>query len=225
MVFFVYIVQLSGTTSISVQQVALGNALQAVTFSTVFAICSIPGNEKHGGTLPLLMTTPTRIYTVIAGQSLFQILTGIISVAFSLAFAAVAFGVSFANMDAIAVVVIVLVTTFAMTGFGLMLSSLGVYLRSSTLLASLFLYVGLIFCGVNFPVSQLPTFLQPISYALPMTYGIDSLRMAVDGASLLQVAPSIVAMLVIGLIMMIAGYLMFDTFEKMARKKGATELF
>jgi ABC-2 type transport system permease protein len=163
MAFFVFVTQYAGNPNISIDQVALGNALQAITFSTVFAICSIPGNEKHSGTLPFIMTTPTRIFSVIVGQSLFQIVTGMVTVGLSLGFAAVFFGVNFVSVNMLAVVLVIIVTAYAMTGFGLMLSSLGIYLRSSTLLASLFLYIGLIFCGVNFPVSQLPTYLQPIS--------------------------------------------------------------
>ena len=225
MTFFVLVTQLAGNPSVEVQQVALGNALQAVTFSTVFAICSIPGNEKHAGTLPLVMTTPTRVFTVVIGQSLFQILTGILTVVFSLAFATLVFGVDLSGINILSAATVILLTAFAMSGFGLMLSSFGVYLRSSTLLASLFLYVGLIFCGVNFPVSQLPSFLQPVSYVLPMTYGVSALKMAVGGSSLLEIVPEIAAMLVIGTVMIAVGYLMFGKFEKMARAKGSTEAF
>lgn len=225
MTFFVLVAQLAGNPAINVQQVALGNALQAVTFSTVFAICGIPGVEKHAGTMPLVMTTPTRVFTVVLGQSLFQILTGILTVAFSLAFATLAFGLDLSRINMLSAAIIILATTFAMSGFGLMLSSFGVYLRSSTILASLFLYIGLIFCGVNFPVSQLPAFLQPVSYALPMTYGVSSLRMAVEGSSLPEMVPEISAMLSIGTLMIATGYLMFNKFEKMARVKGSTEAF
>lgn len=225
MVFFVLVTQMAGNPSISVQEVALGNALQSITYSTVFAICSIPGNEKHAGTLPLVMTTPTRLFTVVVGESLFQILSGIITVAISLTFASVVFGVDFSNVNLACLVIVVLATAFSMTGFGLMLGSMGVRLRSSTLLASLFLYVGLIFCGVNFPVSQLPSFLQPISYALPLTYGVSALKSAVAGASIGAVMPELLAMLAIGAIMISLGYLMFNKFEKMARVKGSTEMF
>jgi ABC-2 type transport system permease protein len=225
MAFFVFITQYAGNPSISIEQVALGNALQAITFSTVFAICSIPGNEKHSGTLSFIMTTPTRIFSVIVGQSLFQIVTGMMTVGLSLGFAAAFFGVNFVSVNILAVVCVIAVTAYAMAGFGLMLSSLGMYLRSSTLLASLFLYVGLIFCGVNFPISQLPEYLQPISLALPLTYGVNALKASVAGSSVIDIFPNLAAMVVIGTIMIIAGYIMFGKFEAMARKTGALETF
>ncbi|MBN2242974.1 MAG: ABC transporter permease [Acidobacteria bacterium] len=37
-------------------------------------------------------------------------------------------------------------------------------------------------CGLFFPVENLPVFLKPLSYALPLTYGADALHGAVDGS-------------------------------------------
>ncbi len=225
MAFFVYITQVSGTSKMTVDQVALGNALQAVSYSTVFSICNISGDEKHAGTLSLIMMTPSRIFTVVLGESLFQIITGMVTAFFSLFIAATFFGVSFAHVNLAAIIAVIMVTCFAMAGFGLMLGSFGIYLRSSTLLASLFMYVGLVFCGVNFPIDGLPSFLQPISYALPLTYGVKSLSLAVGGSDIVMVLPYLMAAASIGFGMVLIGALMFTFFERMARKKGAMELF
>jgi ABC-2 type transport system permease protein len=40
-------------------------------------------------------------------------------------------------------------------------------------------------CGLFFPVAQLPIFLKPLSFALPLTYGADALHGAVHGAHML----------------------------------------
>jgi len=40
-------------------------------------------------------------------------------------------------------------------------------------------------CGLFFPVQQLPVFLRPLSYLLPLTYGADILRGAVSGGATL----------------------------------------
>ena len=36
-------------------------------------------------------------------------------------------------------------------------------------------------CGLFFPVANLPVFLRPLSYCLPLTYGADALHGAVNG--------------------------------------------
>ena len=40
-------------------------------------------------------------------------------------------------------------------------------------------------CGLFFPIEQLPVFLQPLSYALPLTYGADVLHGSVHGEHIL----------------------------------------
>ncbi len=40
-------------------------------------------------------------------------------------------------------------------------------------------------CGLFFPIEKLPVFLQPISYALPLTYGVDVLHGSVHGGQTL----------------------------------------
>jgi len=40
-------------------------------------------------------------------------------------------------------------------------------------------------CGLFFPIEQLPVFLQPLSYALPLTYGADVLHGSVHGGHIL----------------------------------------
>jgi len=43
-------------------------------------------------------------------------------------------------------------------------------------------------CGLFFPIDKLPALLQPLSYALPLTYGADALRGSVQGGNLLPYA-------------------------------------
>ena len=41
-------------------------------------------------------------------------------------------------------------------------------------------------CGLFFPIAMLPAFLQPLSYALPLTYGVDILHAAFGGSAVLS---------------------------------------
>lgn len=42
-------------------------------------------------------------------------------------------------------------------------------------------------CGLFFPVDNLPVFLQPLSYALPLTYGVDILHGSIHGQHMFPV--------------------------------------
>jgi len=59
-------------------------------------------------------------------------------------------------------------------------------------------------CGLFFPIEQLPVFLQPLSYALPLTYGADVLHGSVHGGHILpfSVDLAILAAFCVGLFML-----------------------
>jgi len=156
---------------------------------------------------------------------MFQIANGIATVAIAFCYAAFVFNVDFSNANLPGLAVVILITTFAMTGFGLMLSSLGLFLRTSMIIANVFLFLGILVCGVNFPVSYLPEYVRPISYAIPMTYGTEAARMAVSGSSLVDMSGLLGLEALVGFAVMIVGYLMFRWFERIARSRGTLDRF
>jgi len=110
-----------------------------------------------------------------------------------------------------------------MAGFGLLIGGFSFYFRNPLVFANIFTFILLIFCGVNFPVQSLPQPLQIISYAFPLTYGIDAGRKIIAGASLIDTAPLLNQMLIAGLISIVLGYVFFRSFEHAARKTGRIE--
>jgi ABC-2 type transport system permease protein len=89
--------------------------------------------------------------------------------------------------------------------------------------ANIFTFCLLIFCGVNFPVTNLPSVIQPVSYIFPLTYGLTAARNAIAGQDLIQIGPTLVMQLVVGLASMFIGYILFRSFENNARKTGKME--
>jgi ABC-2 type transport system permease protein len=77
--------------------------------------------------------------------------------------------------------------------------------------------------GVNFPVDVLPRALQALSYALPMTRGIQAARLAIQGVSWPEVQFLIAGEMLIGLAYIVAGYLLFIWFEKLSLVDGQIE--
>jgi len=140
-------------------------------------------------------------------------------------YASEVFGVDMSGTDFVALALVILVASLAMTGFGLMLGSVGLYLRTAMIIANIFLFIGLLLCGVNFPVADLPTWLQPFSYAIPMTFGTMAARAAVQGSSVADLAPVLLQEIGAGAASILVGYLLFLGFEALARRKGTFEEF
>lgn len=225
MAFFVYVARFVGNSEITIEYVAIGNALQSLAYVSVFAVCNITGEEKNAGTIENLLVSPANRLSVFVGRAMFQIVNGMATVTIAFIYAAFIFNVDFSQANYVGLAAVIVVTTFAMTGFGLMLSSFGLFLRTSMIIANIFLFIGLLLCGVNFPVSYLPGFLRPLSYAIPMTYGTDAARMAVGGASLGELSGLLGLEALVGLAVMLVGYMMFRWFEHLARRKGTLDRF
>jgi ABC-2 type transport system permease protein len=227
MAFFVFVgkfvVQEIHTPYDVVAYIAIGNAIQTMSWNTVFSVINITGQDKWGGTLAPLLATPAPRLPLFVGRAMIHVFDGMLSVAISFAFAVFLFGVSFASANLLALLVTVFLTSFTMSGFGLLIGGFSFYFRNPLVFANIFTFVLLIFCGVNFPITELPQPLQVVSYAFPLTYGIDSGRRAIAGSTLSDIAPSLGQMLIVGFIAIMLGYVFFRTFEHVGRKTGNIE--
>jgi len=223
--FFVYVVRYVQGSEATVAYVAIGNAISSIAYVTVFSVCNITGEEKQQGTLQPVLVTPANRLAMFTGRAMFQVFNGIATVFISLAYVAFLFNVNFGGTDWIALTVVITLTAFTMTAFGLMLSSVGLYLRTSMVLANIFLFVGLLVSGVNFPVDKLPVWLHPVAYAIPLTYGTDAARMAVEGSSISDMGGLLFNNAIVGVAWLIIGYVIFRVFERLSRSKGTMDKY
>ena len=185
----------------------------------------LPGTEKHVGTLSPLMQTPASLFCVFLGMSVLNIVAGLISSGLSLCYAQFVFDIDLSAANFLSVIVIVMLTVFSLTGFGMMIGSVGLRLRTSSIIANIVSYVGLLICGVNFPLSYLPQWVQAVASALPLTYGVNAMRGAVDGAGLSSIYGDLLMMAGLGLLYLAISWVLFRMFEKMARNSGAYDMF
>jgi ABC-2 type transport system permease protein len=220
MAFFVFVGIFAGAP---IAFIAVGNALQSISWNTVYSVIKITGQDKWDGTLPLVLATPANRLPLYIGRAMIHVLDGILSAAISFVFAAFIFGVDFAQTNPLALIVAVVLTAFTMAGFGLLIGGFCFFFRNPLVFANIFTFCLLIFCGVNFPVTSLPTAIQPVSYIFPLTYGLTAARNAITGQDLLQIAPTLAIQLAVGVASILIGYLLFRSFENNARKTGKME--
>jgi len=184
MVFFAFVVQLGGGGASEVAFTAVGNAVATVTYASVFSVCGTTDSEKGNGTMEHLLVSPANRFALYFGRGFVPILISLATVAVGLTYADLFFHVSIAASTIPELTVSVALTAFAMVGFGLLLAGVALYLRTSLILGNIFLFIGLLLSGVNFPLSSLPLPLQWAGEALPLTWGLDAIRSAIAGSSL-----------------------------------------
>ncbi|MGA7922937.1 MAG: ABC transporter permease [Thermoplasmata archaeon] len=188
MVFFAFVVKVSDGGASEVAYTALGNAVATVTYSSIFSVCQTTDSEKQQGTMEHLLVTPTNRIALYFGRGLLPILISLATVTVGILYAVALFGVHVAPSSVPSLAVSVTLTAFAMVGFGLLLGGVALYLRTSIILGNIFLFIGLLLSGVNFPTSQLPTILQWMGYGFPLTWGLAAVRASVAGGSLNSIA-------------------------------------
>ena len=225
MFFFVILADYVSNPEVTVRYVVIGNVIQSIAATTLYAISDLPGTEKHVGTLSPLMQTPASLFCVFLGMSILNIGAGLISSTLSLCYAQVVFGIDLTAANLLSVVVIILLTVFSLTGFGMMIGSVGLRLRTSSIIANIVSYIGLLICGVNFPLSYLPEWIQAVASVLPLTYGVEAMRGAVDGASIASLSGDLLMMVGLGLVYFLISIVMFRMFEKLARNNGSYDMF
>ncbi len=223
MAFFAYVAKNAGGDE-AMSYAVVGNMVQLCAIASVLGMSMAVGMERFFGTLPLLLVTPASRFAMFMGRSAVYVLDGFVSTLVGLLYAAFLFGVDFSRANYPLLVFILLMTSFALSGFGLLIGSLSLYTREVVSVANASYFALLIICGVNFPVTALPSFLQAVSKILPLTYGIEGARKAVLGASFDEVKYLIGTEALFMLVLIVLGYFFFRYFEQKAKKKGSLEL-
>ena len=68
MAFFVYLARFVAPASSNIAFIAVGNAMQVASFSSIFAVCNLTSEEKWQGTLIPLIATPANRFPLFLGQ-------------------------------------------------------------------------------------------------------------------------------------------------------------
>jgi len=201
----------------------IGNSLQAAALPCVFAMGHTITGERYQQTLAFILATPAQRLPLFLGRALPVIGNGVLVSAF--AFAAGTLLLDFRPpAEALAPLVLVaVVTAFSCTGLGLLNGGIGLRVRETSVLSNIILGLLLIFCGVNVPLDELPSWMQAIARVLPLTHGIEAARALVDGQRLGDVAGLLVREGALGAVYLLGGFGLLCFFERQSRRHATLE--
>lgn len=208
---------------VALRDAALGNAVLMVGVNAVSGITISIGIERETGNLAALLVTPASRFYLFAGRSLMHILEGMFSIVVGTLYAVLFFGVSLGKADVLSIVVVILLTSFCVAGYGFLLGGYALLARQTGAVFNVAFFSLTLLSGANFPISKLPIWLQPLSSIIPLTYGIEAFRMAVSGATVPEILPVLGLEVITGGALFITGYLLFRYFEMLVRRKGTFE--
>lgn len=204
--------------------VAIGNAVQLVALNTLMGVATTMAGEKWSGTLQLILTTPVNRGLIFANRGLVHVLDGVLGAVIGLLYANIFFGVSFAQTNFLALGTVLIFSSLTLTGMGLIIASLSLFTRTVEPIMNVTYLLVFLIAGVNFPVEQLPSLLQPFAYIIPLTYGIQAAREAITGASLGTLGEPLFIMVMLFLVQGGIGYWIFLRFENLSKRYGTLEM-
>lgn len=179
-IFLMYRQTASGSALIGA---AVGASAMGVWSATSTTASSALQTERRQGTLELLVAAPARLPLLVLPIALSMATIGLYSLVATLLWGRLAFGIPISFHDPFGFVCAVLAIVIAIALIGFLEAIMMVRYRSAWAVgAALELPIWLL-CGFLVPLSALPAWVRPVSWALPPTWGVYALRAAALGGS------------------------------------------
>jgi ABC-2 type transport system permease protein len=163
--------------------------------TTLLTLISFVG-ERTSGTLLRLLSSPLKEGELVAGYAVAFGVIGTTQSAVLLAAAVILFNVTIVGNVLLAFGVIALLAIVS-EGLGILLSSLARREAQAVQFLPFIILPAFLLSGVFWPIQAIPTWLRPVSYAIPTTYAVEAVRSVIlRGWGLDKIYPDIVALVI-----------------------------
>jgi ABC-2 type transport system permease protein len=135
--------------------------------------------DKSLGVFDRILAAPVSSTSIIVGKTMAGAVMGVISALVLLIIGSLLFGVPFANIGL--VFLIVVLASFSFTGIGTIISGLASEPREAMMLSNLLRFPMMFLGGVFFDINTMPMPLPYIAKVLPLTYATEALRTVMNG--------------------------------------------
>jgi len=178
-------------------------------------------NEQMRGTLESNWLSPTWRFSYLLGHTGPQIVSMLMFIIVTGLEFGLLFGVRL-NGSVWMILLMMLAAIPSIYGLGFAFASLVITVKEANAFVFLIRGIVMIFCGITFPISLLPGWMQSVAKWLPQTYLIHGMRAAAfSNAGIKELAPDLIPLLLFGTFWLVIGYSTFVWMERRARRTGA----
>lgn len=161
-----------------------GVMAMSVLFGTTSMLAVTVTFERKSRSFERLLLAPISLNLLMLAKTTGAILFGVANAFVPVVFAAVLTDLSGVGwLPATGGVILIAVTS---TFLGLFIAVSVSEVFEAQTFSNFFRFPMVFLCGLFIPVETLPVFLRPLSFALPLTYGADLLKMFINGECLLS---------------------------------------
>ena len=178
-------------------------------------------NEQMRGTLESNWLSPTWRFSYLLGHTGPQIISMLMFIGITALEFGLIFGVKL-HGSVWMILLVMLAAIPSIYGLGFAFASLVITVKEANAFVFLIRGLVMIFCGITFPISLLPGWMQSIAKWLPQTYLIHGMRAAAfSNAGITELLPDLIPLLLFGTFWLVVGYSTFLWMERRARRTGA----
>lgn len=178
-------------------------------------------NEQMRGTLESNWLSPTARFSYLFGASVPQLVSMMMLMVVAGFEYAFLFGVEFHGSLGL-VLLVLLVAIPSIYGLGFAFASVVITAKEANAFVFLVRGVVMVFCGVTYPLTIQPQWMQDVALWLPQTYVIHAMRSAALSAEgFAGISHDLQMLLLFGAIWLALGYALFAWMERRARRTGA----
>jgi len=173
----------SGSGLESISSILPGVIALSILFGTTSLLAVTVTFEKKNRSFERLLLAPIPLELLMLAKTSGAILFGVVNAFVPVVIAA--FLVDLAHVEWLVFVPAVVLIAVASTFLGLFIAVAVSEVFEAQTFSNFFRFPMIFLCGLFFPISALPVFLKPLSYVLPLTYGVDMLHGAIHGGHML----------------------------------------
>ena len=132
-------------------------------------------NERRNGTLQRLLVSPASESEIVVGYALAFAVIGMCQSIVVLVAAILLFNITIVG-DILLALIVILLLAFGHQGLGILLSAGAKNEMQAVQFIPLIIFPSILLAGLFWPIESIPSYLQPLSYVIPLRYGIDAER-------------------------------------------------
>ncbi len=184
---------LRSPVAVEVRDLLPGVMALSILFGTTSMLAVTITFERKSRSFERLLLAPISLNLLMLAKTSGAILFGVINAFVPIIFASFLTDLSGINWFMVLGSVILIAITSTFLGLFIAVSVSQVF--EAQTFSNFFRFPMLFLCGLFIPLADLPIFLRPVSYALPLTYGTDILKTAVNYSGIISVPLSFLMLL------------------------------
>lgn len=184
---------IKSNSAVDIREILPGVMALSILFGTTSMLAVTITFERKSRSFERLLLAPISLNLLMLAKTTGAIFFGIINAFIPVLFASFMVDLSGINWLITFLGVVMIAVTSTFLGLFIVVSVSEVF--EAQTFSNFFRFPMMFLCGLFIPIENLPVFVQPLSYVLPLTYGADMLKFSINSAGSISLWVSLLVLI------------------------------